>query len=291
MKKIFLFSVLIALAANFLTSCKPDDEIYDPKCRISKIWYRSDVGAADEVYSYTKKQLSRIDLKDTTYYTFEYNKDQTVSKIVHKGTNYTEAMDMTYTDRLVDKITYTINGAVRLEVTFTREDEKLQKISTIKEVYDKQFFEDIEFIQKSDLYHSFMGDVEKIEKVATENNAKNLVLKCNKVITYTGDNITLIKEEYPDVNQIITTTLTYDLESYNPFFGLPYSYRDLAGYSVNNKTKEVSITRTSGFISRSVTKNYQYQDYLNDDKYPRRFITTSSENNVPINTYITYVKK
>ena len=55
MKKYLIPLLLVAFLVTAFTSCKPDDEIYNPTCKISKIWYRSDVGYPNEVYVYDEK--------------------------------------------------------------------------------------------------------------------------------------------------------------------------------------------------------------------------------------------
>ena len=100
---------MMALLATSLTSCKPDEEIYNPTCKISKIWYRSDVGDPNEVYVYDSKgkQLQQIVVDSLYTFDFSYNKDKTVSKIVHVNEDgYTETIDFKWTNQLVDKMTY-----------------------------------------------------------------------------------------------------------------------------------------------------------------------------------------
>lgn len=298
MKKYFSFIILAAFCVVALSSCKPDDEIYNRKCKISKIWYLSNVGPANEVYTYDKKHLlTNITIDSLETYDFTYNKDKTVSEIVHKGKDYTEKIEMTYTDRLVDKIVYSVNDTTRQEVTFTR-DEETTRITKISEMYDKSFYDRFSILNKSSLYRKFMGDPTRVVEMIRESGAKDLVLHCEKTITYDPgekekyENIASIVEVYPDLRQEITRTYQYDVESFNPFYGLPYAYADYAGYYLNNKLVETETIKTAGVISREIVYTYNYtgQHYMNDKKFPRQFTKTSSENNIPRNTYILYAQ-
>jgi hypothetical protein len=298
MKKYFSFIILAAFCVVALSSCKPDDEIYNRKCKISKIWYLSNVGPANEVYTYDKKHvLTNITIDSLETYDFTYNKDKTVSEIVHKGKDYTEKIEMTYTDRLVDKIVYSVNDSIRQEVTFTR-DEETTRITNINEVYDKSFYDRFSILNKSSLYRKFMGDPTRVVEMIRESGAKDLVLHCEKTITYDPgekekyENIASVVEVYPDLRQEITRTYQYDVESFNPFYGLPYAYADYAGYYLNNKLVETETIKTAGVISREIVYTYNYtgQHYMNDKKFPRQFTKTSSENNIPRNTYILYAQ-
>ena len=91
---------------------------------------------------------------------------------------------------------------------------------------------------------------------------------------------------------VVTHTYQYDLNSYNPFYGLPFAYADIAGYYLNLKTAEHIETVVKGNLSKVEDIVYQYngQHYMNDKGYPRQFVTISSENNIPIHTYILYKK-
>lgn len=298
MKKYFSFIILAAFCVVALSSCKPDDEIYNRKCKISKIWYLSNVGPANEVYTYDKKHvLTNITIDSLETYDFTYNKDKTVSEIVHKGKDYTEKIEMTYTDRLVDKIVYSVNDTTRQEVTFTR-DEETTRITKISEMYDKSFYDRYSILNKSSLYRKFMGDPTRVVEMIRESGAKDLVLHCEKTITYDPgekekyENIASVVEVYPDLRQEITRTYQYDVESFNPFYGLPYAYADYAGYYLNNKLVETETIKTAGVISREIVYTYNYtgQHYMNDKKFPRQFTKTSSENNIPRNTYILYAQ-
>lgn len=307
MKKYLIPLLLVAFLVTALTSCKPDEEIYDPTCKISKIWYRSDVGSPNEVYVYDNKgkELQQIIVDSLYSFNFSYNKDKTVSKIVHEGEDYTETIDFQWTDRLVDKMTYTINGTVRLEYTFHRNDNKKDKafgrIDSIEAMYDLAFYDSL-FIEprnlKHPLYDHVFGNYREIAEVAAKSNSKDLRMYSKKYITYDPgkkekyENISKYVEVFPITQKVVTHTYQYDLNSYNPFYGLPFAYAGLAGYYLNLQTAEHIETEVAGSLSKveDIVYNYEGLHYMNDKHYPRQFVTTSSINNIPFHTYILYKK-
>ena len=289
MKKSFIILSTIILFISLLSSCT-HDEIYNPKCKISKIWFRSDVGDADQIFNYEKKDLVSITLQDGLYYYFEYNKDHTVNKITHLNEfNLEESVQLTYVDKYLTKIEYTIDGALREEINFVRDVN--DNISTITCNYDREFFNSLDKILQSDFYRTFIGDSPELLKLLAKQDMKSLVLYSISIVTYDekNHNITDVVTTIPDYNIVSVTDYSYD-ERFNPYFGLSYVYTGFNGYSKNNKVLERCITKVSGYISTDVTTTYEYQ--YNDLQYPRRIITRASDNNnIPVNTYILFVKE
>ena len=305
MKKYFIPLLMVVLLVTTFTSCKPDEEIYDPTCKISKIWYRSDVGSPNEVYVYDDKgkQLQKIIVDSLYSFDFSYNKDKTVSKIVHVDENYTEAIDFQWTDRLVDKMTYTIDGVVRIEYTFHRHTDKKDpakgRIDYIEEMYDIEFFDQFLWKDKRHpLYDKVFGNYEEIAEIVAKSDVKDMVMYSYMRFTYDPgkhkkyENISTYVEEFPVAQTVVTHTYQYDVESYNPFYGLPFAYADMAGYYLNLKTLEHVETVVAGSLSKveDIVYNYEGTHYMNDKHYPRQFVTISSINNVPTHTYILYKK-
>ena len=309
MKK-YLFSllVMVILTAGF-SSCKPDQEIYNPKCKISKIWHRSEVGNPSELFVYDNKgkELQQIIVDSLYSFDFSYNKDKTVSKIVHDGVNYTETVDFQWTDCLVDKMSYQVDGNVVLEYTFHRIDDKKDKafgrIDYIEVMYDGAFYEpyfdDITNRNlKHPLYDRIFGDYKEIAEVVANSGSKGLTMYSVKKLTYApGDNkkyesIDSLVEEFPVFQKVVVHKYYYtdkkDSVVYSPFYGLPFAYADVMGYSL--KMPEYVNVKT--YVANSLSKDehitYEYV-VINDKHYPRHFKTRSSENNnIPINTYIWY---
>lgn len=227
---------------------------------------------------------------------FTYNKDHSVSKMVHVGTDYTEEIAISSTKRLVDKITYTIDGAVRLEMTVTH-DEDTKRITTIEEVYDRDFYDQYYWKKREHpLYDKIIGNYDEVAEIVAKTQSKDLMLYSVKRFTYDPgkhknyDNISVYVEEFPISQTVITHTIQYDPESYNPFYGLPFAYADFAGYYLNNKVSEHIETVVAGYLAKTEDIIYSYDGthYMNKKHYPRQFITTSSVDKVPVHTYILY---
>ena len=308
MKKYLLpLFVMVILAAAF-TSCKPDEEIYNPNCKISKIWYRSnsDWDHPNERYVYdSKDKLLQEIIVDSVYsFKFTYNKDNTISQIVHVGEDYTETVALQWTDRLLDKMTYTIDGAVRLDYTFHRHTDKKDpaktRIDYIEEMYDREFYDQYFWKsgKKHPLYDKVFGNFEEIAEIFDKSASKDLMMYSVKRFVYDPgkhkdyENISTYVEEFPIAQTVVTHTYTYDLKSYNPFYGLPFAYADVKGYYYNLPTSEHVETMVAGSLSKVVDIVYNYEGlhYMNDKHYPREFVTISSETNVPRHTYILYKK-
>lgn len=313
MKKYFLPLFVMALLAVGFSSCKPDEEIYNPTCKISKIWYLSDVGEPNEVYLYNDKtkDLERIIVDSIYSFDFTYDKDHSIKHIKHVGKNYTEEIDFVTTDRLVDKMTYTVDGEVRLEYTFHRNENKkdkaYQRIESIDVMYDAAFYEpyfdDISNkSMKYPLYHKIFGDYNEIAKIVAERQTKDLVMYSVKKFTYDPgkhkkyENLSKYEEVFNvglPGEIVVMHTYQYDLNSYNPFYGLPFAYADVAGFYKNLKVAEHIEKVVAGSLPKVTDISYDYSGmhYMNDKGYPRQFVTRSTENNnVPRYTYILYKK-
>jgi len=309
MKKYLLPLFVMALLAVGFSSCKPDEEIYNPVCKISKIWYLSDVGAPNEVYVYNEKtkDLEKIIVDSVYSFDFTYNKDHSVAKIVHVDKDYTETIAFENTDRLVDKMTYTIDGDVRLEYTVHRIDDKKSKayrrIDYIEAMYDEEFYN--AYFWKSGskehpLYDRFIGNYDEVARVCANSGSKDLT-KLYSVKRFTYDpgkhkkyeNLAKYVEEFPTHNTVVTHTFQYNLNAYNPFYGLPFVYADFAGYFLNLKTAEHIETVVADVPSKveDITYTYDGLHDMNGKNYPCHYVTRSTETgNIPRNTYILYKK-
>ena len=252
MKKLLfaLFSGIFVILA--FSSCNKYEEAMYNKSdyQIKYIWYKSNSGDPNEVYTYDKKKmLTQIDIVDsaniggirTEAFTFTYNKDKTVKSVTHVSGEMTETVNFTYLNHYVKYMTYSINGAIRLTSNFYRDDEKAAKITRIVEIYDRQFFEDMQLYSAPALFNHFIGDYAQLQELATA-NTKELNLYSTKNITYDGDNIVKIEESYPDIHKSIVTTMSYG-SVLNPYYGLNYCYSsDLLGYSKNAVTQKSVAT-------------------------------------------------
>ena len=307
MKKYLIPLLLVAFLVTAFTSCKPDEEIYNPTCKISKIWYRSDVGSPNELFVYDSKDklLQQIVVDSLYYFDFSYNKDKTVSKIVHEDELFTEEIDFQWTDQLLDKMTYTIDGIVEAEYTFHRHTDKKDpakgRIDYIETMANIAFYDSLYINPKSSKYPLFtkvFGFDRNAAEAVARSGSKDLRMYSVKRFTYDPgqkkkyENVSMYVEEFPIAQTVVTHTYQYDLNSYNPFYGLPFAYADMAGYYLNLKTAEHIETVVAGSLSKveDIAYNYEGLHYMNDKGYPRQFVTLSSIDNITSHTYILYKK-
>lgn len=301
MKKL-LFALFSGIVMSFLfASChKYEESMYNKSdYQIKYIWYKTNSGDPNETFNYDKKKMltsiNILDTSDINYirmenFDFTYNKDKTVKSISHTSDGISETVSFSYLNRYVKYMTYSINGEIRMVSNFFRDDEKSAKITRITEIFDRQFFEDMQLLKKTVLFPKFVGNLERVSDLATA-NTKELTLYCEKKITYEGENIVSIEESYPTLLKAITTTMTYG-DVLNPYYGLNYCYsNDLLGFSKNALASKTVTTYIDGVLSYTEQTDYQYTD-INKDKYPRMFTYTSSNNpGIHLRTYITYVSE
>jgi hypothetical protein len=290
MKKI-VYLLFISVLVFTLSSCNKDEDVYKTKHKIYKIWEISEVGDPDQTFTYNKDNLiTSIDdyhEEDSTHYhfNFTYNKDNTVNNIEHSSSLYLESVQLYYMDKLVNRMTYSMNGQPRLELIFHR-DPETTKITEIYEHYDVDFFTGFDKIASAPLFNSIIGLNDVVSAYYKNNTSKSLTLHCTRTIQFSGNNITKIHESYPEYSTEITQDLTYDTLSFNPFYGLPYTYKGLLGFSENNQISIYTLYFLNGVVTGDLSTSYQY--YLDDEKFPRRIVTKKSPDFVPVSTYILY---
>lgn len=300
MKKLFVLFAGIVLCLCLASCNKYEESMYNKSdYQIQYVWYKSNAGNPNETFTYDKKKmLSRIDIIDSSdlndirveVFEFTYNKDKTVQSISHTNGETSESIDFGYLNRYVKYMNYTQDGEIRLTSNFFRDDEEAAKITRIVEIYDRDFFENTQSYSKTALFRKFIGDPAKVKELAVA-GTKSLTLYCNKTITYDGENIVEIKEEYPYTHKTVKTVKTYS-GVLNPYYGLNYCYaKDLAGFSKNTVASSTITTYFDGILTNMEQTDYQYDD-VNKDNYPRVFKYTSNKNpGVTFKTYITYVSE
>ena len=299
MKKEMLLLTAALLLAFCFSSCKNEGEIYNPKCKISKIWHRSEVGEPNEIFHYTKKgQLEMIDFINNEYVTdvdravFAYNKDKTVSEITYTTQNGTvETISLTYNEKekTVNKMEYKENGEVLKEVTFTRDTEE-GKLTKVEEQYEDALMRKIANGTLSRFYIRFLGDEFEMNTMLEKSGAKAMQLTKTIDVVYDAEfeNIIETTTTIYRFNIVIKKSFQYE-QSNNPYFGLPYFYSDrqdfdLVGFSKNNLSAMTSENYRDGNLTGIFTSTYRYK--YNKDQYPTFIMKTT--NNVPTNTYILY---
>ena len=293
MKKLLYFVTFLGALILF-TACSKDKDIYRPKQKLYKIWELSEVGDPDQTFIYDKKdRIEKIDVFDRQdsvhyYFNFTYNSDKTVATIEHATPLYVENVTFYYIDKLVNRITYIMDGATRMEVVFQR-DEETTKITRVVEYYDVAYFSGFDKIIKAPLYQKIIGENPMVTTLYKENGSKGLTLHCDRKVTYSEDNIISITDQFPEYSTKVTYEYAYDTPSLNPYYGLPYAYNNLLCYSKNNKTSEYITKYLNDNVMSTQFTTFEY--FLDKYQFPRRVIRRSSPDNIPFNTYYLYQLK
>lgn len=296
MRKSLLY-VLIALFAVAFSSCGNNEEIYNPRtCKLYKIWEKSEVGDPYQIFTYEKNQLINIDEFDALdsvhyQYDFVYNKDKTVKEILHETENYTERIELFYANKQVCRMVYYMEDTSRTELLFKR-DAETQKITQVVEYYDFGYHHQYEAVHKSAFFNRFIGFTPTIEDHLVGSKG-DFIMRCVRDVVYDEEeeNILSITETYPEYAEVVKYTYTYNIEedNFNPYYGLPYVYKGLLGFSKYNKLTEYVVKTTYGNVTFEENIAYTYE--LNAKGYPREIIKLSSLNFVPMHTYILYVSE
>lgn len=294
MKKLLYFVTFLGALFLFIACDKGDQDIYRTKQKIYKIWELSEVGDPDQTYIYDKEgNIEKIDILDRQdsihyYFKFTYNEDKTVASIEHSTPLYVEKVKLYYVSQLVTRITYVMDGATRMEILFQR-DAETTKITQIIEYYDVVYFTGLDKIVKAPLYQKIIGENPMVTTLYKENGSKALTLNCHRKVTYSGDNIINISDEFPEYSTKVTYDYTYDTLSFNPYYGLPYAYNNLVCYSKNNKSTEYITNFLNDNIMGSQYTTFQY--FLDEYQFPRRVIRRTAPEDIPFNTFFLYQLK
>jgi len=299
MKKEVLLLATLLISVCVFFSCKNEDEIYNPKCKINKIWHRSEVGAPDEMFHYSKTgQLEKINFINDEYVTdvdeaiFTYNKDKTVNEITYTHQDGTvESIALTYNEKkqTVSKMVYKENDVIMKEVIFTRDAEE-GKLTKIEEQYDDDLTLKIAAGKLSRFYIRFLGDETEMNNAIKKGNAAKTTQLIKTIdIVYDAEfkNIIETTTNTYKFNTVTKKSFQYD-EGNNPYFGLPYFYNDrqnydLVGFSQNNLLSMTSMSYQGDILIDSTTSTYTYK--YNKKQYPTLIVKTTD---MPTNTYILY---
>lgn len=295
-----LFVLFLGIATIFsLASCnKYEESMYNNSdSQIRYIWHKSKTGDPNETFNYDKHHLlTSITILDTSdisnlrteSFEFAYNKDKTVKSISYSNGKTTEIIEFAYLNKYVKYMSYSVNGQIYMISNFYRDNEKVAKITRIVETYEREFFENMGTLCQTQLFDRFIGDHQRILDLMSGCQLKGLTLYCTKTVTYEGENITLITEDYPDLRKSVITAMTYG-DILNPYYGLNYVYsKDLLGFSKNCVLSKISTTYYDQELTDSEIQEFTYPD-VNKDKYPRIYTTSSSKHvGISFKTYINY---
>jgi hypothetical protein len=253
MKRTLLVSILV-----ILSSCNKE-EIFSPDRYIeTENIQLGSYMVLNKEFIYSKKQLASVNFKNGSQLTFEYNSDKTVKRIVSSEKNNTYAV-LSYKDKKVSLIQYYEEGNLARENVFSRKDKGV--INQIESyVYDG-------FAAESSLSAMLFSETKSMPETirkAHKSGGKSLYAVQN--ITYEKDNIFRVRLSYAqndNVSLYSTTSYTYDSKK-NPYYGLPYAFLQLTGYSKNNVIFSRMYKENDKYKSMVTTEN----TYTYEKKYP-----------------------
>lgn len=297
-KQLIALFLGISFVLSFVSCNKYEESMYNKSdYQIRYIWHKSKTGDPNEIFTYDKhNMLTSITNTDTSdvsdlhndAFEFSYNKDKTVKSISYNNGTTTEVIEFAYLNKYVKYMSYAVDGQVYMISNFYRDDEKAAKITRIVETYEREFFEELGTQCHAQLFDYFIGNRQRIMDLMSGSQYKGLTLYCTKTVTYEGENITMITEDYPDLRKSVLTTMTYG-NILNPYHGLNYVYsKDLLGFSKNAPTSKITATYYDKELANTETQEFSYPD-VNKDNYPRIYITSSSKHaGISFKTYINY---
>ena len=260
-KYCFFVGIVVSL---FFCSCKKE-EIFSPSKYIDaeRKSNASNVMEIVKRFTYSEKDLTSVSLLGNITLTFEYNSDKTVSRITTSEKNNTYAQ-MSYKDKRITQIQYYEDNKLAREIVFGRKDGGTTINKVEKYVYDG-------FLAKSTLSDLLFPETkslpEQVLKSHKSTDGKSLYSIEN--VTYEGDNISRVRWFFVYNGQQTLETITtykYD-EKKNPYYGLPYAFLELTGYSKNNVTSSITSYENGRDkeIQKILTLNHAY---AYDKKYP-----------------------
>jgi hypothetical protein len=243
-----------------------------------------------------KKLVSAYLTQEKITLTFEYNSDKTIKKITSSDGDYAL---LEYADKRITKIQYYEKGILTHENIFYRRDKKntINKIETY--TYNG-------FSSEGSLLKMLFPESKSVPETL-KNKHKNAgrLLYAVRNITCENDNIQRVRLYYViDGKQVefYATTYSYD-KNKNPYYGLPFAFADLSGYSKNNvsssvlsyeygKDKEdkkiVTIENSYTYEKKYPTYNTtaEYTTYITGyDEFENPIFTTNTKNKAMQYTY------
>jgi len=304
MKKLIHFTAILCLITLMLGSCNTPEEVYNTKCKLYKIWERSEVGEPDMVLNYDKKErITSITYIDSLNpkpmsFTFNYPDDKSllISEIIYLDEyGKTETIKLTYdTDNYLKDMEYSIDGVLRQTSHFTRRDN--HTVASILTQFDLEFFRDLdnELNNPSKFYKMFINENTDFLKILAKNQSKELVLK---IMTYVffdeeGKNVVKTISTIPSERQQWDIEYSYSDKktlSFNPFYEIPFAFGNLKSFSLNNPKTEKQIYSYHDDNDKRIIEErlYSFEYQLNEKKFPRNVRTMYQ--NVPTNTYYLYL--
>ncbi|MDR0606444.1 MAG: hypothetical protein LBG80_19380 [Bacteroidales bacterium] len=266
--------ILTIIAIISLCACNKQ-EIFSPNRYIETEKFQSASSPFEVIKQFTyseKKQLTSVWMKEgNTTLTFEYNKDKTIKKINSSEMNNSCYAELFYDNKLVTHIYYYEDNRLARESIFSRKEKK-KTISKIENYVYDGFSSKREHVLSDFLFPETknMPDI-----VRNKHKATGKALYSVQEITYEKDNISRVRLSFVidgQTNLYSTTSYNYDNKN-NPYYGLPYAFMQLTGYSKNNET----YARTSFENDKYRTMITIESSYSYEKKYPTNKSVVKSE--------------
>lgn len=272
-----LVIAFVALFAFASTSCHKDG-VFNPKKKISRLFYQSNGGDKSLVatYIWNKNKLDKIDYGggNFTYYTYDGKK---VSKI----TTGSSVANFTYDGAKLSKVEVSYEGQLETSVAVTHDGNKISKLVITEYESDKD---------AQNIVHTGLSLRGILPATACDNLIEKQIQakESGRKGTYTYtvefkyDGWNIIEERWVESNDIYA--YTYD-KCNNPFFGLfGGEGGDYVEYlESKNNIEKVSNTYDGGYSESSFQYSY-------DGKWPTEKRRFYSDNTLGYTYFYEYVK-
>lgn len=246
MKKIFFIAAATAMLLLSMTSCNKDQEgVYNPKQKISKIYYSGSITYNDDGETYsTPRYLSEQ---------WEWDDNLLKSRtILSSSGSISERYTYTYEKKRLTRIDYTAVADAGRPAQYTTFSYDGKELVQADYYYDNRLEEtvrfihtdgkitamDISYVGGKGLKHSDNAMLDmllpldlQMSNAYRQMNVKNATkdANVNRVeVSWTGNNISMMRMSYEDYTQ--TCAFTYD-DKKNPYYGMcllwSYIYEEL----------------------------------------------------------------
>lgn len=266
-RSIFTCVVLLIVMA----ACHKD-EVFNPHRRIITISTQTNTDIQPTTnFLYNKNTLTGmrimpIGVAGSIDYTFDYNKDNTMSKIYNISTG--ERAELSYDHALLQRVD--VYNSSNNRVSYMEVSHKGKKITSVTyyscEVSGESAMSALLFPTGYELMHKLM-----VRK-------DNIPPYMKQYITYDGDNVSRMRAYAYRQNgdSVLMCSYSYTYDQYNnPFYGLPLPVMDINGYSKNNVLSEQEVY-DNGYDIYSKAYISRQHSYECNKKYPIKHSMTEN---------------
>ena len=262
---IFISISVIVLCVTF-SSCTKDG-VYNPKEKISKIFYESsysDGKQLSEIWSWNKKTLSSIKDVDGDFVNFEYDGKRLTTARSSSGSR----IEFTYDGLKIKKIeSYNSSNQLSYSMEYIHDGTKISQIngsyfsnSSYKSSNENEFLSGLNFIFPDPTVNQRIKKT--VKKQIEKSGAKASVSTYTVKVIWDGSNIKeLTSESYSGDYYSQTYTYTYD-KKLNPYYRSMFILYNTDTPTSKNNVLSYTYTDSEGDYESG---NYTYEY---DGKYP-----------------------